>query len=90
MAEFQKQFSIDSAIEQIKAIRNVSHVFQYMQEPYYHAIRFSHLSDVHPYDDAYTMLVKTLLRKMCNRGLLTTKRCGRRFFNNTHNGVVLV
>ena len=106
MAEFQQHFSQERAIEQIKAIRNVSHVFQYMQEPYYNAIRFSKLTDVrtarpllhvahctsnqvHPLDDAYTMLVKALLRKMCNRQLLPTKRCGSRHFSSTHDGVVL-
>jgi hypothetical protein len=46
MKEFMDQFSIEKAVEKIKLIRNVSHVFQYMQEPYYDAIRFSQLQQV--------------------------------------------
>lgn len=45
---------------------------------------------IHKFDDAYTMLMKGLLRKLCNRGMLTVKRCGKRWFAPMHNGVVQV
>lgn len=88
LKEFEEQFTVDRTIFMIEATRNISHIFQYMQNPYDAGVRFDTLQDVHKFDDAYTHTVKALLRHFCRHGKISKRRCGNNKFDPVHDGIV--
>ena len=70
-----EDFKPEHALERLRYIHEVAHVFQYMLNPVHELIRFDQLGAVAPEDDAFTMTVKSALKNMCQRGMLPAHRC---------------
>ncbi len=63
-------FDKADALKRIEYIHSVRHVFQYMMNPVHELLTWSQRSKLHPEDDAYTFTLKSVLRKVCQDGLL--------------------
>ena len=72
-------FDVDRALDQLRYIWEVKHVFQYMLNPRHELIRFDQLDQIASEDDAFTMSMKAALSNLCFRGLLPAARCKVKF-----------
>lgn len=68
-------FDAHTALDRLKYIREVKHLFQYMLNPLHELIRMDQIGMIAQEDDAFTMTVKSALTNMCQRGLLPSVRC---------------
>lgn len=63
------------ALELLRYLHSIWHVFQYMTNPVHELITFDRQSIIDAEDDAFTFSFKSLLRNLCRRGKLPAKRC---------------
>ena len=71
----QENFNENVALEQLKYMFGVRHVFQYSLNPDHKLITFAEKELLSPWDDAFTFTIKAVLRSLCKRSLLGNHRC---------------
>ena len=69
-----KQFS-PRRLEMLEYLLSVRHLFQYKLYPDQHLINFETRNMIHGEDDAFTFSMKMLLANICDRKLVSGKRC---------------
>ena len=68
-------FNKTDALQRIRRLHAVRHVFQYSLNPAHELIRFDRASNMSHHDDAFTFTWKAILRNVCQRRLVPLDRC---------------
>lgn len=71
----QQNFDEDIALDQLKYMFSVRHVFQYSLNPDHTLLTYTHRDVISPADDAFTSTIKAILRNLCKKRLLGNHRC---------------
>lgn len=71
----QSKYGIEDRLSRLAKLQSVRHLFQYSLAPRHYLVHLGHLEEVTEQDDALTMSLKSLFRRLCAHKQLAPRRC---------------